>query len=215
METPMRPTKYNVAGVAAILQSLRHGATREAAATAAGISYKTYATWQKDESLIVPGGIRFRPRGVIRNEDGIEPWRPSPDEPWRPLTEGDWVDYSGSRFCDATLRARDEQEAYLIRQVELAATIAARVTYHYGQGGRLLRKVEETDWRAAAWQLEHHPDYRRRFGPKAVELSGPNGGSVRTEGVTIVTWEPDAEWIRKYAQALAESGILEAESAKT
>ena len=102
-------------------------------------------------------------------------------------------------------RAQQEASDFLASRILAASTDGYRETHHYGRNGAILRVVREWDWKAAAWLLEHNPEFRKEWAaPKQVELSGVGGGPVRTEGVQIITWTPDADWMNKYAAALSE-----------
>jgi len=164
------------------LTVLRRGGTRKAAAAAAGVSTVTFNNWCDHREV---------PRGVLlpnQLEEGGPP-----------------VDFSGMSFGDAVLRATDEAADFLNQRIMAAAVEGYKETFHYGRNGSLLRSVKEFDWKAAAWLLEHNPDMRKDWSPpKIVEMSGPDGQPIRTEGVQIVTWSPDADWLAKYAAAVNE-----------
>jgi hypothetical protein len=198
-----RPTKFDRGTVAVILAAIRSGKTKEAAASAAGITRKTLYEWENDPKRVVPKGIRFHPYPVGRDPDTNELlYEPGPDG------EMPWVDYDGVPFGDAIARAQDEHQSLILSRIEHAGTEAAKITYHYGRNGALLRKVEEYDWKAGAWLLERHPAYRKQFHPtKAVEVSGPDGGPMKHEGSQVVVWKPDEKWIGDFARVIEQTGL--------
>lgn len=166
-----------------VLSALRRGSTRTAAYSLAGVSKDTFLRWMDHRRV---------PEGVIL------PDLYDPDN--APMT-----DWSGIPFDEAVTRAQQEASDFLARRIMAASSEGYRETYHYGRNGALLRTVKEFDWKAAAWLLEHNPEFRKEWSaPKQIEMSGPDGRPIRTEGVQIVTWQPDAEWLANYASALAE-----------
>lgn len=166
-----------------VLGALRRGATRTAACAMAGISYETFARWL-DHRRCPPGTVL-----------------PDYDDP----ENNPSIDFTGMPFHEAVTRAQQAAADFLQSRIMAAATDGYKETFHYGRNGSLLRSVKEYDWKAAAWLLEHNPEFRREWAaPTRMEISGPGGGPVRSEGVQIVTWTPDEKWLREYEQALRE-----------
>jgi hypothetical protein len=182
-----RPEKYNVASCAVVLAALRRGATRSAAAAIAGVTRHTFNVWL--DHRVVPDGVRLP--AIIEGEAE--------------------VDFSGMEFVDAVELAQQMAGDFLASRILIAASEAAKITYHYGRNGQLLREVREFDWKAAAWLLEHNPDLRKDWiAPKQLEVSGPDGNPVQVNGVQVVTWAPDQAWLEQYAKAQAEVDSLHA-----
>jgi hypothetical protein len=182
-----RPEKFNQMACTVMLAALRRGATRSAAAAIAGVTRHTFNVWL--DHRIVPDGVRL-PAAFEGEQE---------------------LDFSGMEFADAVALAQQMAGDFLASRILVAASDAAKVTYHYGRNGQLLREVREFDWKAAAWLLEHNPDLRQDWiAPKQLELSGPDGNPIRTEGVNVVTWAPDQAWLEQYAKAQAEIDSLHA-----
>ena len=216
------PSKFTKATVLTILECVRKGMTKTGAAAMAGIDRTTLRDWEKwatdspeQGDLIVPEGCTL--------PNVLKPWLTPSIEDMRIAAEAEIEldvpelpdsDYSGTPFPVALARARDEFESAQVYAIQHAAQRASKVTYHYGQGGRLLRKVEEYDWKAAQALLERHPELRKVWAPpKAVELSGPDGAPLQGgAGVTVVTWSPDEKWLEEFAKAAAEAGVTEKET---
>ena len=186
-----RPEKFNAASCAVVLAALRRGATRSAAAAIAGVTRHTFNVWL--DHRVVPDGVRLP--GIT---EGEEP-----------------VDFSGMEFVEAVELAQQMAGDFLATRILVAASDAAKVTYHFGRNGQLLREVREFDWKAAAWLLEHNPDLRKDWiAPKQLEVSGPDGNPVQVNGVQVVTWAPDQAWLEQYAKAQAEVDSLHAGAMK-
>jgi len=165
-----------------VLSALRRGSTRQAAAAMAGVSYNAFCNWLDHRrvplDVVLPN---------MRDENGAP------------------IDYSGMPFHEAVTRCQQEAADYLQTRIMAAASEGYKETFHYGRNGALLRSVKEFDWKAAAWLLEHNPEFRKDWAsPTRMELTGANGGPIRAEGVNIVTWAPDADWLQNYAKALNE-----------
>ena len=182
---PHRPEKFNGASCTVVLAALRRGATRSAAASVAGVTRHTFNVWM--DHRVVPDGVRL----PALNPD---------EEP---------IDFSGMEFCDAVEMVQEMAGDFLANRILIAASDAAKITYHYGRNGQLIREVREFDWKAAAWLLEHNPDLRKDWiAPKSLEISGPDGAAVQVNGVQVVTWAPDQAWLESYAKAQAEVDLL-------
>jgi hypothetical protein len=53
---------------------------------------------------------------------------------------------------------------------------------------KVIQKAARTDWRAAAWYLEHvHPE---NFARNRVEISGPDGAALQTGGTAVLIYLP-------------------------
>lgn len=179
------PEKFSAATAAVVLAALRRGATRSGAAAIAGVTRHTFNVWL-DHRVCPPGTIL----PGVREGD--------PDD-----------DFSGMEFVEAIEIATQQAGDFLASRILVAASDAAKVTYHYGRNGQLIREVREFDWKAAAWLLEHNPDLRKDWiAPKTLEVSGPDGGAVQVNGVQVVTWQPDAEWMEQFRMAQAEVDSL-------
>ena len=182
-----RPEKFNVATCSVVLAALRRGATRSGAAAIAGVTRHTFNVWL-DHRLCPSGTIL----PGVRDGD--------PDD-----------DFSGMEFVEAVEIVQEQAGDFLASRILIAASDAAKITYHYGRNGQLIREVKEFDWKAAAWLLEHNPDLRKDWiAPKQLEVSGPDGGAVQVNGVQIVTWQPDAQWMEQFRMAQAEVDSLHA-----
>lgn len=183
---PHRPEKWGRPAATVMLAALRRGATRSAAAAVAGVSRHTFNVWL--DHRLVPPGVTL----------------PSI---WG---QGEVDDFSGMSFVDAVEMAQQQAGDFLAHRILMAASDAAKVTYHYGRNGQLIREVKEFDWKAAAWLLEHNPDLRKDWiAPKQLEVSGPDGNPVQINGVTVVQWQPDASWMDQFSKAQAEIDSLQ------
>lgn len=185
---PGQPTKFTPGTIAVILSHIRGGTTRTAAAGVAGVSRQTLSEWEHmDPPLILPEDVSLPALGS------------DPDE------KIDDVYEKGTTFPDALARAEDEAESFFVNRIKRAGTESAKVTYVYDRNGNLLREVHEYDWRAAAWLLDHNPKLRGKWLPKqGVEISGPDGGPVQTDGRQTVTFKPDDDFLRRVAQLAEE-----------
>lgn len=179
-----RPTKFTPARIALILSGIRNGVTRTAAAGVAGITRQTLHEWETaDPAMVLPEDITMPPLSDRDDEVVYE---------------------KGLTFPDALTRAEDESEQFLISRIKRAGTEDAKTTYVYDRQGNLLREIREYDWRAGAWLLEHNPKLRAKYQTKqGVEISGPDGGPVQTEGRQTVNFKPDDDFLRRVA-TLAE-----------
>lgn len=166
------PLARQMAARRAVIAALRTGATRSAASAAGQISRETFYQWLADDV----------------NEN----------TPYRVEIDGEATE-ERITFPDAVRRAEDEAEFRYAATLRKAAT-EAEVIDTYDRAGNLIRRVTKYDWKAAAWWLERRRKESWRP-PAQVEVSGPDGGPVKTE---TVEFKPTDEFRREFAAAIAE-----------
>lgn len=186
-QRPPKPvTKFTPARLTLLLQALREANTRNAACARAGITFETFNQWSKDEEKLLPAALTLPE--IIEGQGSVE----YPE---------------GMPFIEAVEQAEGEAEDGLVSRIRKAALDSAKVTEHYDRNGQLMRRIEEYDWRAGAWLLEHNPMSRKKWiAPKVAEVSGPDGGPIKTDGRASVSFEPDAAYLAALGKAVAEDG---------
>lgn len=179
-------TKFTLGTLAPLVSALHVANTRAAAAAAGGINFDTFAEWMKDEDRKLPEDLTLPE--VLEGEG--------------PVTYP-----AGMPFRDLVEAAEALSERAIISRIRYAAQDASKVTLHYDRQGVLMREVREFDWRAAAWLAEHNPQHRKKWiAPKVAEISGPDGGPIKTDGRASVTFEPDAAYLAALGKAAADDG---------